>query len=771
MYKLMSAQLRWRLILFSVGFAIFVVYGSLVPLQLNAMSIAQAIDTFSDMDKFDASIVNRADWFTNFLLMMPLYYTLLLLQCHKSMSLEKLAYMLVVFFAICGLSILIEFVQLFVDQRITSFKDVYAQAFGMILVALIYLPTRHKAHKLLVQSASHEPADKWEIYAIVGMLIFAIYSLMPFDLSMSISEIGRKWASGRINTIPFYELSQHPMQGSISLVTDIAIWFAIMACYVKSAKHNLRHKAVQLVLIASAIELAQLAVLSRYTDVTDIVAAIFGVLLAIKVFSDRISRSHSASTPTGSTRIVYLLLAAAAYYFVLLTVVTYPMHIVDRSQFSANLAGFFSLPFGAYWQGDPFTAITQLMRKIVVFIPIGVLFRYLVVTTPLKGARLLLAALFLLALTFSLEIVQLAIVDTVASVSDSLLNLLGLWLGIQIYNYHQAEPRTNSASNRTASARADWPYWLGGLFFLMSLFVWFIAVWDYTPYNVKEMFDEYPKPISVLLMVALTFAILLFPVFKVQQWIDHRKFTFNKVARSFLLLVLGTIVGLLIVLPNEALYDVVGSPVWPHLPRWLETSYRLLGLLSPLLYLYFMAAIAACIPPNLKAEVNVRFKLATAFILLLLPFSFIVVVMQAGTDNLIELLPNQGYSSAIIGFAVYAAVLFYSGLRVPRFIMGGQLVHKIIGVSIVASSGVLGYWSIELALIDVVFKYNSVFTPLQFLLSPARDNLYSTEQVFIVFLGLHYTALLGLMSIFKLQHVLAQLLCEEAIKGVKATAR
>ncbi|MEI8649056.1 hypothetical protein P4S73_16125 [Paraglaciecola sp. Hal342] len=47
------------------------------------------------------------------------------------------------------------------------------------------------------------------------------------------------------------------------------------------------------------------------------------------------------------------------------------------------------------------------------------------------------------------------------------------------------------------------------------------------------------------------------------------------------------------------------------------------------------------------------------YILVILPVAYAVVVVQAGTDNIIELLPNNGHSLKLLYLVAYILLLIY----------------------------------------------------------------------------------------------------------------
>ena len=57
-----------------VCYLIFVIYGSLVPLEFQAISRTEALRRFSEIPWLDLGIASRADWVANCLLFIPLAF-------------------------------------------------------------------------------------------------------------------------------------------------------------------------------------------------------------------------------------------------------------------------------------------------------------------------------------------------------------------------------------------------------------------------------------------------------------------------------------------------------------------------------------------------------------------------------------------------------------------------------------------------------------------------------------------------------------------------
>ena len=106
--------LKWALLFYFL----FVVYGSLVPLQYVHLPIAEAIHTFQGLSFLVIGVESRADWVANVLLFVPLtWLAALLLDSSGSVWRRFLVSLLLVLSAM-GLALGIEFTQLFFRREL-----------------------------------------------------------------------------------------------------------------------------------------------------------------------------------------------------------------------------------------------------------------------------------------------------------------------------------------------------------------------------------------------------------------------------------------------------------------------------------------------------------------------------------------------------------------------------------------------------------------------------------------------------------------------------
>lgn len=183
-----SSKLQnWLLLLY----LLFVVYGSLVPLQYVDRPWADAVQAFRNIPFLTLGIDSRADWISNGVLYVPVGFLTaqVLTRRFKDMPLALL-------FVIAGggamaLAVTVEFVQLFFPQRTVSLNDILAECLGSLVglaLSARYAPWFSNMIASLVGNAQRLTALALDGY-VFAYLAFALF---PYDFVVSWSELAAR---------------------------------------------------------------------------------------------------------------------------------------------------------------------------------------------------------------------------------------------------------------------------------------------------------------------------------------------------------------------------------------------------------------------------------------------------------------------------------------------------------------------------------------------------------------------------------------------------
>ena len=181
-----------RSVFFATGlYLVFVIYGSLVPLVFNHLSIEAALTQFNHIPYLRLGIDSRADWIANIVLYFPLSLLASANFNHVHTLLGRLLVATLVLAFCLLIAISVEFTQLFFPPRTVSLNDLIAEALGSLMGVLswLFLSTYFtglwrqliSANRLSVKSA-----------IIFYVLVYVVLSLFPYDFVTSIAELNLK---------------------------------------------------------------------------------------------------------------------------------------------------------------------------------------------------------------------------------------------------------------------------------------------------------------------------------------------------------------------------------------------------------------------------------------------------------------------------------------------------------------------------------------------------------------------------------------------------
>ena len=379
-------SVRPTLFLVALLYLVFVIYGSLVPLHFHAQPWAQAVARFRAIPYLNLGIGSRADWVANILLFIPLAFFWLGTMWPRGLLARSLA-TLVVLAAGFALSVGIEFTQIFFPPRTVSINDIIAESIGTVIGVMGWWAFGARLSSWYVDwRRIKEPATFAERLAWAYVAAVYIYGVLPLDLTISAVEIFHKWREGKLNLIPFATLPSEPGLAIYALTMDALMWAPPAFFWQISGKRSGLRVWGMTIGSATLLEVLQLFVYSRVTDVTEVITATLGgaagVLLGVKyVAGMRPSNEMKRMTATSDIIKTLLPLALALLWMFGLTVLFwYPFHFrTDGAFLRERLHDFLArVPFEAYYYGTEYRAATEVLHKFLFFIPLGAILAWFV---------------------------------------------------------------------------------------------------------------------------------------------------------------------------------------------------------------------------------------------------------------------------------------------------------------------------------------------------------------------------------------------------------
>ena len=255
---------------------------------------------------------------------------------------------------------------------------------------------------------------------------------------------------------------------------------------------------------------------------------------------------------------------------------------------------------------------------------------------------------------------------------------------------------------------------------LLAIMVWLMTHLPLAPYNLRKLPNPY-HPIAASFILA----VFLYWICAVPAW-TARWMEFSAVGRYIFpawVFLHGLIAWALVrngVLP-EMIHKVAGAPVLGYGKEW-ETLIRFAVLEGAFFTLITGGIIMT---RTLANRTQPKGLIAWLFwAVFLLPIAYYVIVTNAATDNLVELMAGDGSKEASLLIAIWIVIIGIGSSSFAKSISGlksggwRQLWLPVASIP-------LGYVVLSAGLAPAVQKYDKVFSGLQFLLSVDREH-YAT---------------------------------------------
>ena len=357
----------------------FVIYGSLVPLKYRYVPFAQAWEKFQRTPWLSLGRAHRADWVANCLLFIPLTF-FAMGALTKEGRRRRAKWFFAVILPPLGLALACatEFTQVYFPLRTRSLNDIAAEGVGAWIGVVVWLAFGRRitgwARSLWRERVQGRLAVK-----ILGgyLVIFVIYQLMPFDLTISPAEVWHKFKEGKLVLVPFTDrvgISPYIILIKIALLVPVGylIWMV-------SPRGRFWRSAAVGLIVAAGIELGQMFVVSRFASTTDLLlggaGAVLGSWLASRLCPW--ARRPWPDTEFWRDNIRWIVLAAMVFYAAILVGVhwkpfdfRYPPKGILRTAIASVRPPFVLL----YYKAE-LSALTQLVRRFASFFFLGLMLR------------------------------------------------------------------------------------------------------------------------------------------------------------------------------------------------------------------------------------------------------------------------------------------------------------------------------------------------------------------------------------------------------------
>ncbi|HEX6163432.1 MAG TPA: VanZ family protein [Vicinamibacterales bacterium] len=419
-------------------FAVFAVYGSLVPLEFQAVDLDEAIERFSRVPYLQLGIQSRADFVANILLFVPLGFLVMgALRADRTGRGAMLATGAVVAAGACALANAIEFTQIFFRMRTVSLNDIVAETVGAAIGISVWALAgrRATAFARAFLAERERPALMVRVLAVYAAG-FLVAQLLPLDIAITPGEMSEKYHAGRIVIVPFTYPYASALHALWDLVTDIVLnapvgALAVVGWTALNRRRSLVAAAMLGATFVAIVEVAQLFIFSRYSDATDLITGTVGIL-AGAMLAVRSVRDEQSAPPSPRLQL-WAAVGAVLWAAGLVGYHWYPFDfVVTGAMKAAQLPLLLSVPFRHYYFGSEFHAFTELSRKLMLAAPFGALVWMAWPVRSHFAQRLKSAVIVSSALVFyaALEAGQVFLPGRIPDLTDACVGAIGVGAGI-----------------------------------------------------------------------------------------------------------------------------------------------------------------------------------------------------------------------------------------------------------------------------------------------------------------------------------------------------
>jgi glycopeptide antibiotics resistance protein len=475
---------------------------------------------------------------------------------------------------------------------------------------------------------------------------------------------------------------------------------------------------------AAGLEFLQLFVHSRVSDVTDVLVATLGCAVGIllaRVFGDAEDLRVDPVAHAGRTAIGRTWLWAAAYAVFVLAALWFPYDFrFDPAFVRERYVMLWAVPLEKLYFQSEFRAASTLVLKAGLFVPLGILLA-MGISRVSRERRSLAAwgsAIFVVLLALVGELGQVFLPGKYPDLSDVMLATGGAFFAALLVLGPGNLARTLVIPRRAPRASVA----VGIAYVSLLALIWVVTHWPGAPYNVRELLRPGIPLLSAALLAAAIVWLCAFPT--LAAWSIRGRDAARAMVRWPVVLVSHAALAyvlLALAVPEESIGDIVGSPVLGG-PRQLEYLVRSTVLYATIVWLLFLGGLTAWRRRDYIGTHAQLIAVSVVVSVFLLPIAHWVIVVQAATDNLVELMHDGGGIPASAALACFLVLLGATGGWIARILQSGAFLAPLKAAALAAISTLAGYGLLMLGTEQTLFKYGKVFSSLQFLLSVDRNH-------------------------------------------------
>jgi VanZ family protein len=365
-------------------YTLFLVYGCLLPLDFRPVPWQEAWSVYRHIPEFHPGRISKTDFIANVLLFIPLAFFWAGAIGAGWRRAGEAARSVAVWAGAVLLQAAIEFTQIYVPPRSVSLWDVIAGAYGAAAGVILWGIFGGRVRLLFARWEAARGRRGVSAWLVAPYALFLLlYNVLPADLNLGPEALYHKWKRGFIQPIPFSFVGHEPVTAALGIAAESILWMPLPLLLLLGTRLRAFRAWGLTLLLAMAIEAVQVLVQSRVSDASDLVCAALGagagVWLGMRYRrsgdgASASAREAAASTASAQGVFIATALAAVAWTWVLVTGFCYPFDFVyDPAQIAQRADRLLSLPIHAPWLWGRSMDVAEILTRMVLFAPFGLL--------------------------------------------------------------------------------------------------------------------------------------------------------------------------------------------------------------------------------------------------------------------------------------------------------------------------------------------------------------------------------------------------------------
>jgi VanZ family protein len=407
-------------------------YGSFVPFNFQYVSLGQAFLEFQAIFLNPKPIHSNTNLLANVLIGIPGSFLFLAVAYTSKRKINTTLLVLVSILYCAALAHIAEFTQIYFYGRMTLLSDILAQTSGGVIGALIWFFIGKNIRGML--DGLYNESDKIKsikVFFLVYVFFVFFVQLLPLDLTARLGAIYGQFQDGKIILIPFSTWSS---VGDFLISLPIGlVWIPVGWILVSIYRWSFFSAFLLTFMLAFLIELIQLFIFSRITDVNDIIISCLGSIIGSSAaFYDFNKGSRFFSSRFFLIQFSFILWTLFIIYrfWSPFDFMAGKSFLLKRIQ-SINL-----IPFKLYVEKPYLYSLYNIIEIIAYFIPFGIIIYLFVRTKISRDNYKIIFFIFTIGTCFFtglIEIGQIFIPSRYPDITDWLLMIVGAYIGFLFF--------------------------------------------------------------------------------------------------------------------------------------------------------------------------------------------------------------------------------------------------------------------------------------------------------------------------------------------------